>query len=535
MPALCTATLDFVKHTAPGACRDQRESISEKVESGRVFGAFDKKTRRRYFANLVKESRTLLVPSLETFFGNITYIEELTNCLTRLAKVGRGESLYTYLGAGFRRGPDAERRCWIQVDELNMVQLEKRQSDDGAMGESTFDVCYQQLWLYAFRHLDSLGTAVTPRKAGQRVDRADLRVLRRYALLARTMGFQTREIDGILSMDTDKAIITRMLDDIRDPKNYTFLDRDRAISIIQAQIDAAVIDSSADKEELDPPTKSAQLVGKPNYDDFRWDRPRMFLPQLYARAQENGGQLSSSFVAKSLYFYLLGDKIDVDFDDALRLERVAFRGNRTISGGEALSSKEEELRELQNQLSQRQVELDVQQDNLTTGQQELRDKEAELLELQRQLLQRQNELDSQQQGLSAGQQELRDKVSQTNAQGDHLPAESDAHNKKAAPSMATSAVLILQLRANGKLEKKFEARNEEDTRQRATELQKKGYDLLCYDNREAERAKIVSAERCFDAVRQSQTGLILALPMSTDSSNIPAFKKLDEIVLKRKI
>ncbi|KJZ68200.1 hypothetical protein HIM_12406 [Hirsutella minnesotensis 3608] len=237
-------TLETLQRTAPGVCEEQKRRLLSHVTTGEVLGAFRIEERERIFRNVCAATVDGLVPSLDTFFRNLSYREVLKNCMTRLVPL-EGRSLRSSLADSFQGNGRGE--CLVQVDEDHMVSIEP--------ANEHFDLAYRQLWLFAMRHHASMPPVLKPRKAGPRGDPADKRVLFEFARLAHVLGFRTTNIDALLTKDPDRDIARGMLESARRPERFEYPDMDRVVSEAAALIQTAVQRQSPANMEIDPPER----------------------------------------------------------------------------------------------------------------------------------------------------------------------------------------------------------------------------------------------------------------------------------------
>lgn len=365
-------SLERLQRTAPGASKRQRTKLESEVIAGYIFGTFSLDDRIRLFRNLCAATKEMMVPSLDSFFRNLSYREVLRNCMMRLVNPG-GESLRSALAECFVL-PTEQSYCLVQIDSDHLVRVQAK--------DDHFDIAYRQLWLFVIRHYDSMSPILKPRKAGPRGDPADKRIVFEFARLAYEIGFRTPSISKLLAKDPDREIARQMLQAARKPNRYSYPDLERAISQAMSPIYTAVLDLQG-QDAIDPPEKdqAPHLFGKPRVEHFEQDRNMMFLTRLHSPLEDQRDCLSSFFVARSHYFSFLGDSIRTEFTGLEHLERIplysidkgSFAEACELSGTyrsepqyqlQELTSKEAELNQRERELENARLYLQQQENNL---------------------------------------------------------------------------------------------------------------------------------------------------------------------------
>lgn len=136
-----------------------------------------------------------LIPSLFTFFEDLKYLHACADCLKRLVKVSRRDTVRTALEWKFPYTEEAGDHYVIEVTESNIV-------DRSGRAVNRVDLGYRQLWLFAIRHYREMPTDIKKRskdllaKAG--IQRADKEILLRMANLADRIEFVSDKI-GVLN------------------------------------------------------------------------------------------------------------------------------------------------------------------------------------------------------------------------------------------------------------------------------------------------------------------------------------------------
>jgi hypothetical protein len=160
-----------------------------------------------------------LIPSLFTFFEDLKYLRACADCLKRLVKVSRRDTVRTALERKFLYTEEAGDQYVVEVAESNIVGRSGRAVD-------RVDLGYRHLWLFAMRHYPETPTDAKKKSkdllAKARVQRADEEVLSRAANLADRVGFVSDEIEVLKQRSSDREIARSALLKARKPDRYQY-------------------------------------------------------------------------------------------------------------------------------------------------------------------------------------------------------------------------------------------------------------------------------------------------------------------------
>ena len=90
-----------LKCKTPEACRADREALYEQIQSDKIFGAFTDQEREVIWSEVLATSTDRLIPSLFSFFRDINYLQEPTECIKILIKLLPEETLSSALKQSF--------------------------------------------------------------------------------------------------------------------------------------------------------------------------------------------------------------------------------------------------------------------------------------------------------------------------------------------------------------------------------------------------------------------------------------------------
>ncbi|KAL4958852.1 DUF3723 domain-containing protein [Aspergillus stella-maris] len=276
-------TVDTLQLYAPRASRVDRKAVKGKILGGEVFTNFSRSERATIWENLRShEACDGIIPSLHTFFRDISYLELCANAVKRLVVVNKQHS--TVRGAlvhSFQPRPDSNRL--IQTSETTSRRQLGSIDEQIASG-------YHQIWMYAMRHYPDMakdvqgGQNANPTRAKARA-RADESVIHGMATLARDLGFCTPQIEAILKQSPDQQIARAALLKARKPDHYHY-DPETFESLVEqiAGCFALAIPNNTPSVALvtGRAIKLKDRCGAPQEQTQRLDRPFIFLDQLYS-------------------------------------------------------------------------------------------------------------------------------------------------------------------------------------------------------------------------------------------------------------
>ncbi|KAL6242584.1 hypothetical protein RBB50_010230 [Rhinocladiella similis] len=200
------ATVKALELRAPRYSRQDALLLQGQLLSGQIFGAFSREQREEIWREL--RSIDGLIPSLFTFFEDIKYLNACSDCLKRLVKLSRRDTVFSALQRKFPYNADADDQSVIEISDSSFIVR------SGVMTDQ-LDLGYRQLWLFAMRHYRAMPTEARKKrkdllaKAG--VEKADEQVLSEFAALADRLGFKSDEIQALKQRSSDREIARNAL------------------------------------------------------------------------------------------------------------------------------------------------------------------------------------------------------------------------------------------------------------------------------------------------------------------------------------
>ncbi|KAH1519476.1 hypothetical protein CDV57_01297 [Aspergillus fumigatus] len=300
-------TVDSLQLYAPRASRSDRKTVKGKILGGEVFSNFNQTERTIIWENLQSaEACDGIIPSLHTFFRDISYLELCAGAVKRLVVLNKQHpTVRSALAHGFRfRRADSDYP--IQTSDTTF----RRQ-----LGSSDERITsgYRQIWIYAMRHYPEMakdiqgGQKANPTRAKARA-KADESVVHDMAALAWKLGFRTPQIRAILKQSPDRQIARAALLQARKPDHY-YYDSEMFESLIERITGCFALAIRKEGPQAALITgraiKLKERCGAPQERTQRLDRPYIFLDRLHS-ATVMQQSLSSLEVRRCVYYAFFG-------------------------------------------------------------------------------------------------------------------------------------------------------------------------------------------------------------------------------------
>ncbi|KAI9767338.1 MAG: hypothetical protein M1840_005747 [Geoglossum simile] len=239
------ATVKALELRVPQASTLDAASLRSQILGGQVFSAFSDHKRQDIWERVQLVEG--VIPSLFTFFKDILYLHECAACMRRLLSLTPRETVFSTLERRFTGVNQRDGFMIEQVAEDSFI------SKPGCLADQV-DLGVRQLVAYVMRHLYDMPLESKKddrvMKSTVNVDKA---VLRRFADLAKRLGFESPEITNLKQYPNSTTV--------RDPE-----------------------------------------CGPPRARDFEEDRRSIFIHHLHDEQEVRGEGVTSFFVLKSRYF-----------------------------------------------------------------------------------------------------------------------------------------------------------------------------------------------------------------------------------------
>ncbi|KID94655.1 hypothetical protein MAJ_09375, partial [Metarhizium majus ARSEF 297] len=305
MKQITRGTITALEGKAPGACSADHRILSAQVRSGEIFENNSPPQREAIWSRVCRSSRQCLIPSLFTFFEDRKLLNDAAGCIRKILHVGRKDTVTGALKQGFTDANQREDQCIIQLSETTFTSV-------AGDINTRLDLGIRQLWLAAFRNYKELpaDTQKTGLLAVSRT-KADETVLHELASLAARLGFESDKLDEILQTSSDRNIAEHALFAARKPGRYVFRDPEACVQQILDAFAAAVPASESEAlhvigDEVREHEQPPQRCGRPNDNDYQYDKTRLFLPQMHDEVYSEMGEMTSTFIRWSVYCAYFG-------------------------------------------------------------------------------------------------------------------------------------------------------------------------------------------------------------------------------------
>lgn len=301
------STVEQLQSRSPANCREDRGLLEPLIEQGVILRTFDRESRQTIWDRLLTHRR--LIPSLQTFFEDLKYLRDLDRCIRRLIRPARLQTVRQALRYAFARDP---------------------------AGVHGFDQAYRRLWLYAMRHLEDLRPGSVLLESCERVDprRKTLYLEHGFAREARSLGFESPEIDALLETDPDRIEIHEMMVRTRPPSLFIWPDdqtvkdyiEHSALFLAQTQPKKALTDQPTLIEPGSGESDLKRRCGRPYSRAFEQSARFLTLEHVHMAESIEIGGLSTFFIRRDVYLSFFGPLGEGD-EDCIETARLNLHQN----------------------------------------------------------------------------------------------------------------------------------------------------------------------------------------------------------------
>ncbi|QKX63195.1 uncharacterized protein TRUGW13939_10364 [Talaromyces rugulosus] len=298
-------TVEKLELMAPGISRQDARTVKGWVLSGEVLRAFSETERNRMAEKL--ERFDGIIPSLHTFFKDVTYLEKCAHAVKQLFPLSLNYATIQK-AMSYHRAPTDSEGCLIQTSESGFERRPGRRAD-------YLEVACRQIWLYAMRHYPQLAkeTENDDLLAKPENEKPDGAVVYEMAILAQKLGFKSTAIDKIINGSPDWQIARDCLLKARKPDCYEFTADDFDTSI------RGIVEFFSKARLRTHPLPPGPLVhlpadqkgrcGLPSKGAQKQDRRFLFLDHLHQSAAAPTEKLSTMAVRRCVYFAFFGKPV----------------------------------------------------------------------------------------------------------------------------------------------------------------------------------------------------------------------------------
>jgi hypothetical protein len=312
MQKLDSFTVKELELTAPGYCRQDAARLYRKLQQGRIFKFFGSSEREKIWINVLAVSTERLIPSLQTFFDDVKYLQRPAECIKRLTGHGASGSSLASLKYRFTDVGQHPNDCIFQVSETKFETRPGNHDDRREIG-------YRTVWICAMRNCLEISAKENKRgkdRLAKNSYKEDETVDCRFGCLAYRVGFESSAIHDLIQRSADREIARSALLRARNPKYYSYstenfnayIDKivdffNAASEISGTSVQTTMDTKSQDDDEL--PNRS----GLPKLHHHVKDQKQLFVDTLHSTIS-GGGIINSFFVRRSVYLAFFGHLSD---------------------------------------------------------------------------------------------------------------------------------------------------------------------------------------------------------------------------------
>lgn len=298
-------TVDTLQLLAPKASKADKNAVKGLILSGEVFTDFNEADRAAIWHKMrASEACDCVIPSLHTFFRDISYLNACADAVKRLVVLNKKQPTIQQALTHSFQPRQADEDCQIQTSETTF----RRQP--GASAERR-EAGYRQIWMYAMRWYPEMAKDEQSHtlKAKPTRAKADENSIHEMAVLARKLGFRSEHINNILKQSPDRQIAQAALLKARKPDRYRY-DSEVFDSLVDRITDIFSLAVPYENQPVaefvaDRAVKLTDRCGPPPAQAQRLDRSHLFLDQLHT-ATPSQQHISSFYVRRCVYYAFFG-------------------------------------------------------------------------------------------------------------------------------------------------------------------------------------------------------------------------------------
>ena len=298
-------TVETLQLRAPTASPADAKAVKGLILGGEVFSHFGETERSDIWERIVtREACDGIIPSLHTFFRDVTYFEACAQGVKQIAVLSKGQpTVRAAMKHVFMHDPTRE-ACLVQTSEASFR---------GQAGPSTdfFELAYRQFWLFVMRHYPEMAKKSTSKKVVAKASgKADEVVLYNMAALAQKIGFSSTRVTELLDCAPDRQIAREALLKARKPGSYRYENAtfDSLVDRVVECFATAVAHEASPSSELVVSRKQPLQCrcGPPREHSQLADRRLLFLDRMHSKEASEEKTVSSFYVRQCVYFAFFG-------------------------------------------------------------------------------------------------------------------------------------------------------------------------------------------------------------------------------------
>lgn len=298
-------TVDMLQLRAPKASKADKKAVKGLILSGEVFSEFSEADSAAIWHKLRScEACDCVIPSIHTFFRDISYLNVCADAVKRLAVLNKQHPTVQKALAHSFRPRRANEDCQIQTSETTFRGQPGTSADRKETG-------YRQICMYAMRWYPEMAKDEQSHtlKAKPTRAKADENAIYDMAVLARRLGFRSKQIKNILKQSPDRQIARTALLKARRPDRYHY-DDDMFESLVDRITEIFSLAIPSDNQPaaeliVGRAVKLKDRCGPPAIQAQRLDRLHLFLDRLHTEMPSQQ-HVSSFYVRQCVYYAFFG-------------------------------------------------------------------------------------------------------------------------------------------------------------------------------------------------------------------------------------
>ena len=275
-------TVQLLQSLCPKASNVDNALVVDLMHSGKLFPLIsDFDLRSRILRNIQETQHN--IPSLHTFLEDTKWLEPCAKVLGQLLPKSkssiRRSFLNSYTGIQQRDGT-------FRVEQRDLSFVERPGSEFQAAESG-----YRQLWLFSWRHFPELSATVPRKDIGKPKPRAracNEQYWQQLACLARSLGFESEEIDQLNGRDPDSKMALEFLNQARPSDSYYISDEARTTharkicQILKAvERQTCTISGYMSEPKADGAITIDHRCGRPHEHSHTYSKAWFFLNEIY--------------------------------------------------------------------------------------------------------------------------------------------------------------------------------------------------------------------------------------------------------------
>ncbi|KAK3167632.1 hypothetical protein OEA41_010759 [Lepraria neglecta] len=282
-PLVDFGTIRLLQIRNPWASAVDNDVVKDLMRDHILFPLItDLNLRSRILKNIL--ATDCIIPSLYTFIEDTKWLEPCAKAIRNLLPTNCRKSTYKSMFGSYQGANIPDGVVLIQENEATGTQQPGSELDAIECG-------YRQLWLFAWRYFPELSAMLPRKNAGKvkpRPKASNERCWHRFAGLARSLGFESDNIDRLLRQDPDAAMALEFIRQARPDYLYQMPNETRTAAALEichilSSMEWQMNSTSGESRSRQCSEISPQLrCGRPYEQSHKESKSRFFYPDIYA-------------------------------------------------------------------------------------------------------------------------------------------------------------------------------------------------------------------------------------------------------------